>query len=311
MTNITPSPAAEAETRTAEAAANAAADAPRAKPPGKKRIKADKPPRAGGNPGRAKAPSAKLSAVPENEKALSADAFTYLQERELVIEQGKSASIAMAVALYEIKNYDQADLLQGRYKSVADYAGHRFGLKRAYVSLLLAGGEVVVELRRMFATANKLPVNERQIRPLLKLEPKYRAEVWGDVVASRDSDQVTSGIVLERVRERAVELGLEWATQVAPEAESVTATKILSTAPSAPVETKTILQSPEPIPAVPPVESAPQRATASTAKKPDALSLDDEIRAAYEHLHSLVAKHRKAVEVTCLLEKLRKNLELE
>jgi hypothetical protein len=218
-------PAATAGT-TMVAAASAVVDAPRTKPPGSKRIKADQHTRRTKKNSRRPnkvhlAPEMKSQDKPAQPVVLSAKAVAFLAQREGIIDSGKVATISMAVALYEVHAYDGEDLHSGRFKSTADYARHRFGFGKAYVSQLLHAGALVEELGKKFAMANKLPRNERQIRPLMRLPKEERASLWEVIVANVDSEAVTGKIVAEKVRQRGALLGLDWATKITPAAPSV------------------------------------------------------------------------------------------
>ena len=105
------------------------------------------------------------------------------------------------------------------------------------------------------------------------------------VAGHRDEKQIKA-LVLQIHPLLTQQLGLEWAKPMEPVAPPVTATP-------APAEVKPALVIEVPLSA------------------PGALSLNDEIRATLERLEALVAKHRKAVEGDCQIQKLRRTLELE
>ena len=292
-----------ADTNTTGSAVSSAAEVPqRAKPPGKKRAaKNQLPTKTAGRSGSATKPPRALTRS-DAPVVLSLAAVAYLEKREHLIDLGRKGSMAMAVALYEIKHYDEGDLLQGRYKSVADYAEQRFCLEKGYTSMLLKTGGFMVECQAKFTNVNKLPKSEGQIRALLRLPKAERITLWEDTVKDCDSDQVTGKSVTERVLQRAEALGLKWAKPAAPKAAP-------PVTPPAP---------PQPAPPAPPEivlgSEAYNSLETTTAvvqeQKSETQALDDEIRAVCEHLHSLVAGHRKAVVGSSIIRKFPNTLEI-
>lgn len=132
---------------------------------------------------------------------LSADAAAYLEERERIIANAGSATSATAVALYEITQYKDTDLLQGRYPSIREYAHRRFGFTPEYTSQLLNVGEAELKVREKFAVANQLPMNEGASQPQPRSASQYRVNAWRAVVEARGTLRGKLRRLRERVRQ--------------------------------------------------------------------------------------------------------------
>lgn len=289
-----------------------AEDLHRATPPGNKRAsKVQLPPKTGNRSSRVTKSPRASSRHGEVPAVLLAAAVAYLAKRERVIDAGRRGSMAMAIASFEIKNYDKGNLLQGRYKSIADYAEQRFGFDKAYSSMLLKTGRFMARCQEKFTMVNKLPQSERQVRSLLRLPEEEQIPVWEDAVKDRDADQVSGKLVTEKVLKRAEALGLQWAKPSTPEAAP----------PVTPAATSVVEAPPPAAPPAFPEEvtpatvalAAPAEATdpAPASKPPIALPgqhLDDIIGAAIDHLDAVTKHHRRAVEWEVMITKCRLTL---
>ncbi|MBW4557129.1 MAG: hypothetical protein KME59_14510 [Trichormus sp. ATA11-4-KO1] len=106
-------------------------------------------------------------------------------------------------------------LYRSTHRTFEDYCRDRFGHSRQQSNYLIAAAEVYENLTtigcqnvvREDLTTNRsqiLPTNERQVRPLTKLEPQQQQEVWQQAVEEAGG-KVPSGRVVKDVVQRIME----------------------------------------------------------------------------------------------------------
>ncbi|MCG6138747.1 MAG: hypothetical protein MET45_29830 [Nostoc sp. LLA-1] len=107
-------------------------------------------------------------------------------------------------------------LYRSTHKTFEEYCRDRFGYTHRHVNYLIAGSLVVDNIMGTNASQNEisnemgtngsqiLPTNERQVRPLTKLEPQQQQEVWQQAVEEAGG-KVPSGRVVKDVVQRIME----------------------------------------------------------------------------------------------------------
>jgi hypothetical protein len=87
----------------------------------------------------------------------------------------------------------------------------KWALGRSYTNSLLSGAKVAANISqglKMSAVADTMPaceiipINERQVRPLIALEPALQVEIWKEAVESAGGKVVTHDQVRALVKER-------------------------------------------------------------------------------------------------------------
>lgn len=113
---------------------------------------------------------------------------TRLAELETIIERGLATFIDVGNALLAIRD---ARLYRQTHGTFEDYCRERWGMSRIRAHQLIEAAEVSTNLLTMVNT----PVNERQIRPLAKLEPEQQREAWQRVIDTAPNGRVTAAHV--------------------------------------------------------------------------------------------------------------------
>lgn len=111
-----------------------------------------------------------------------------LAELETVIARGLATFVDVGNALLAIRD---ARLYRGTHDTFEDYCRERWGMSRIHAHRLIEAAEVSENLLPM----GNMPTNERQIRPLAKLEPEQQREVWQRVIETAPSGRVTAAHV--------------------------------------------------------------------------------------------------------------------
>ncbi len=121
-----------------------------------------------------------------------------LQELEDVIEDGLQSFVGTGMALAEIRD---SRLYREEFKTWDEYLRKRWALRKSYANSLISAQAVVSELQ-MTATAAKLPENEWQARPLIKLRTKEsRASAWDTAVKAAGNGNPSAAVVQAAVEE--------------------------------------------------------------------------------------------------------------
>jgi hypothetical protein len=95
-----------------------------------------------------------------------------LQQLESVIERGLRGFFEAGRALSQIRD---SKLYRQKHESFEDYCRERWQISKSRAYELMNASSVVAQLS---ATAEVLPENEAQVRPLTRLEPEQRSEAW-------------------------------------------------------------------------------------------------------------------------------------
>lgn len=108
-------------------------------------------------------------------------------------------------------------LYRSTHKTFEEYCRDRFGFTRANATYLITAASVVDNLINLSTNGLQiLPTNERQVRPLTKLEPDEQMNVWQQAVEQAGnkvpSSRIVKGIV-ERLREKPLLLASNYCKQ--------------------------------------------------------------------------------------------------
>lgn len=109
-----------------------------------------------------------------------------LQELEGTIKTNLKAFYEVGNALAEIRD---SRLYRETHKTFEDYCRDRWDIARRTAYQMIESYDVVENVRH---GAHKLPVNERQARPLTKLEPEQQVEAWQQAVETAPDGKVTA-----------------------------------------------------------------------------------------------------------------------
>ena len=126
---------------------------------------------------------------------LSDEESSHLAQLEGVVQAGFSSMTETALALLKIK---EKRLYRYQYGTYEQYARKRWGLSKAHANRLIQAGTVIKVLTPMGAI---LPANERQVRPLTKLNLESVPAVWSKVVEEADGSPITNELVEKVVKE--------------------------------------------------------------------------------------------------------------
>lgn len=135
----------------------------------------------------------------------------YLAEREAIVDSGIKASIVAAQALYEIKTYRKGKLWRKSFRTFEQYLRERWDYQKSQGYHLVDVGGFVAELGCSdSAIAEKLPVNEGQLRPMFKVVPKeHRVACWAEITADKHPSELTGPMVGAGAKKFAKKIGLQ------------------------------------------------------------------------------------------------------
>ena len=118
-----------------------------------------------------------------------------LERCEVVIKQGLKTFVEVGQALMLIRD---KRLYRAEFGTFEAYCQDKWQLSRYYVHRIVEASKVVQNME-MLPMGNK-PQNERQARPLTKLEPEIQREAWQETV-NRHGENITQKKVQEVVKE--------------------------------------------------------------------------------------------------------------
>lgn len=134
-----------------------------------------------------------------NDWELTTDEAGRLEELETVIAENFQGFYAVGCALAEINS---SRLYRQTYVTFEDYCRERFEIARRTAYQYIEAKEVMDNVRHG-AQTKLLPLNERQVRPLTRLEPDAQAKAWEKIVKSAPFD---GGITAKHVSEVVCEI---------------------------------------------------------------------------------------------------------
>jgi hypothetical protein len=123
------------------------------------------------------------------EDALSSDEQIELEECEGAIDRGIKAFFEAGQALARIRDLR---LYRVEYRTFEDYCQQRWRMERAHAYRLVEAAAVYGNLSPM---GDILPANERQIRPLTRLDPDQQREAWEQAALTAPNGRITAAHV--------------------------------------------------------------------------------------------------------------------
>lgn len=121
-----------------------------------------------------------------------------LERLEDTINHGLQTFVEVGVALAEIRD---RRLYRESHNAFEDYCRERWEMSRAHAYRLIEGAATVSTLSPV---GDKLPTSERQVRPLVALEPEDRQRVWERAVAT--AEKKDEPIYIRHVEEARLEM---------------------------------------------------------------------------------------------------------
>ena len=133
-----------------------------------------------------------------NDRELTSAEAGRLEELETVIAKNFQGFYAVGCALAEINT---SRLYRQKFVTFEDYCREHFEIAKRTAYQYISAKETMDNVRHG-AQTKILPLNERQIRPLTRLEPDIQVEAWKKVVESAPLDGgITAKYVSEVVSE--------------------------------------------------------------------------------------------------------------
>lgn len=126
---------------------------------------------------------------------LSIYEITELEQCETIIERGLRTFVDVGGALLKIRD---KKLYRQEYSTFEEYCQSKWSIARRTAYQYIEASKVIENVRR---GAQIEPVNERQARPLTKLDPEQQREIWREVVETAPEGKIT-GKFVEEVVER-------------------------------------------------------------------------------------------------------------
>ncbi len=130
--------------------------------------------------------------------ALTKDERSCLAQLEESIQAGQQSFFEVGAALTDIRDHK---LYREEFATFEDYCRDRWGISRPRAYQYIESSDLNDNLSTM---VDILPVNERQCRPLTKLEPEKQRQAWAEVLdAAEEKDgvkQITSKLVSDVVK---------------------------------------------------------------------------------------------------------------
>lgn len=109
---------------------------------------------------------------------------------ESVIQKGLETFVEVGNALMEVRD---KRLYRQNHETFEAYCRERWGMARRTAYQYIDAADVVENVRH--GTHNEVPKNERQARPLTKLEPEQQAKAWSEAVETAPNGKVTAAHV--------------------------------------------------------------------------------------------------------------------
>jgi len=133
-------------------------------------------------------------AATRQRRRLSPQERATLRQCEVAIQRGLRSFIETGRALATIRNQR---LYREHHRTFRAYCQARWGFDASRARQLIAAADVVRDLEG----ADVTPTNENQVRPLIRLDPDFRKEVWSKAIEttagiSPTQDQVKEAIEL-------------------------------------------------------------------------------------------------------------------
>ncbi len=123
-----------------------------------------------------------------------------LSRLESVVDKNLEAVFKVGAALMEIRNDELYKLTHERY---ADYIRERFGLSKSRLYQYIDAADVVDNLKKS-TIVDFLPINEAQMRPLVKFKknPELQLQIWQEVIRrTPKGGKPTAAVVKQVIKE--------------------------------------------------------------------------------------------------------------
>jgi hypothetical protein len=112
-----------------------------------------------------------------------------VQILEGIIERSGKSFVAVGKALLTIRD---SRLYREQFQSFNEYCTALWGIGKSYAGYLISGSTVATNLSvpddhpggQLCPPCEIQPVYEKQVRPLIVLEPNQQRDVWGEAVRS-------------------------------------------------------------------------------------------------------------------------------
>lgn len=127
--------------------------------------------------------------------ALTVEEAAALQDYEATIAAGLQTFTAVGTALLAIRD---GKLYRAEHKTFEAYCAERWSMSRPRAYQLIEAAAVVQNLSTM---VDKLPVTERQARPLTPLDPDTQRQVWQQAVDTAPEGKITAAHVQATVEQ--------------------------------------------------------------------------------------------------------------
>ncbi|OQB23959.1 MAG: hypothetical protein BWY11_01478 [Firmicutes bacterium ADurb.Bin182] len=121
-----------------------------------------------------------------------------LEQLETVIKQNIGAFYEVGRALMKIRDKGLYRDVLG-YETFEAYCKARWDFNSSRARQFISASEVVDNVKSV--TIGNAPTNERQVRPLMALEPDQQREAWQKAVATAPEGKVTAAHVSKIVKE--------------------------------------------------------------------------------------------------------------
>lgn len=146
-----------------------------------------------------------------DERNLSGQDRSFLEEHEKTIEAGRRTFLEVGAALLEIRDYNHGLLYKERYGTFENYCRERWEFGRSYAFRLMDAAEIYGEMlpRGNKMAVGALPTTEKQIRSLKKLPDRLRLPAWKRAVEAAGQGHVASRDVERVVRKVMEEEGIK------------------------------------------------------------------------------------------------------
>jgi hypothetical protein len=123
---------------------------------------------------------------------------TELETHEAVIARGFDTFVEVGEALVAIR---EGRLYREQYGTFEQYCRDRWGFSGERARQLMRSAEVIDNLSQSPTQVGVLPTNEREARPLIRLEPEEQREAWQRAVDTAPNGKITVGHVQRVVNE--------------------------------------------------------------------------------------------------------------
>ncbi|GAB1542043.1 hypothetical protein NUACC21_47170 [Scytonema sp. NUACC21] len=133
--------------------------------------------------------------LPEKENILTETEAVELRGLEARVQKGLRAFWEIGQALRQIR---EKRLYRQEYNTFEEYCHQRWEISRRTAYQLIDAAIVLENVRNC---AQKLPLNEAQVRPLVALPPEKQREAWNQAVSTAPNGKVTAAHVQQVVKE--------------------------------------------------------------------------------------------------------------